>query len=35
MKKPTPRPNFLVRYSFAIALVAGSIGPFMHYVLGR
>ena len=35
MKKTTSRPNFFARYSFIIAMVVGSIGPFMHYVLSR
>ena len=35
MRKMTPPPNFFVRYSFTIAMVVGSIGPLMHYVLGR
>jgi hypothetical protein len=35
MEKTTPRPNIFARYSFTIAMVVGSIGPFMNYVLGR
>ena len=31
----TPRPSRFARYCFTIAVIAGSIGPFMHYVLGR
>jgi hypothetical protein len=34
MKKMTSRPNFFDRHFFALAVVVGSIGPFMHYVLG-
>ncbi len=32
--KMKSEPNFFTRHSFAIAVVVGSIGPFMHYVLG-
>ena len=35
MNKTIPRPNFFARHSFAIAVIVGSISPFMHYVLGR
>ena len=35
MRETTPSPNLFVRYSFTIAMVVGSIGPLMHYVLER
>lgn len=31
----TTRPSRFARYSFAAAVIVGSIGPFMHFVLGR
>ena len=33
--KTTPQPSFFSRHSFATAVVFGSIGPFLHFVLGR
>lgn len=32
--KKTSQLSFFARHSFAIAMIIGSVGPFLHYVLG-